>query len=136
MRGFIRRVVYYMGALYTTSVLIPGFAIAQSLRGFIISSIVVTLAFTFLSPLIRFVLLPINIVTVGIFSWLVQVVVFYIALLFIPSLFSIKSWDFTGWSLSQLGVTIAPMNVSVFATVIIAALMISFMAGIVQWILG
>lgn len=136
MRSYIRRVVYYMGALYAASLFIPGFAVAQSLNGFLIASVVVTLAFTFLSPLIRLVLLPINIVTLGIFSWLTQVVVFYVALLFVPMLFSIKSWTFAGWQAPQLGITIAPMNIGVFATIIIAALMISFIAGIVQWILG
>ncbi|PJE62454.1 hypothetical protein COU88_04935 [Candidatus Roizmanbacteria bacterium CG10_big_fil_rev_8_21_14_0_10_39_6] len=136
MRSYIRRVVYYMSALYAASLFIPGFAVAQSLKEFLIASVVVTLAFTFLSPLIRLVLLPINIVTLGIFSWLTQVVVFYVALLFVPMLFSIKSWSFAGWQVPQLGITIAPMNVGVFATIIIAALMISFIAGIVQWILG
>ncbi|MCR4329988.1 MAG: phage holin family protein [Candidatus Roizmanbacteria bacterium] len=136
MRSYIRRVVYYMGALYATSILIPGFSVMQSAKGFLIASIVVTLAFTFLSPLIRVVLLPINIITLGIFSWLAQVVVFYIALLFFPTLFSIRSWNFVGWQVTQLGITIAPMSISVFATIIIAALMISFIAAVVQWILG
>jgi len=125
-----------MGALYATGMFIPGFAVTQSIKGFLIASIVVTLAFTFLSPLIRFVLLPINIITLGIFSWLAQVVVFYIALSFFPTLFSVKSWNFVGWQVSQLGITIAPMNIGVITTIIIAALMISFIAGLVQWILG
>lgn len=136
MRGYLRRLVYYMFALYVVSRLVPGFDVARDIRGFVGSAVVIMLAFTLLSPLIRFVLLPINIVTLGLFSWLTQVVVFYIALLIVPTYFSIKSWSFAGLSISQFGISVAPMYIGVFATIIIAALMVSFMVGLVQWILG
>ena len=68
MKKIIRSLVFYTLAIYLVSELIPGFRINTDLRGLIISGLCLALLFNFVNPVLKFLFLPINLITLGLFS--------------------------------------------------------------------
>lgn len=129
MKKVIRTFFFYTIAIYLAGLIIPGFQIVSDWRGLIISGVILALLFLIVDPLFRFLLLPINLLTLGIFSFLSQILTFYVFLIIRPENFAIKAWQFTGWQFNPLGINIGSFTVNPFFTIILTALLISFIVS-------
>lgn len=135
MKNLIRTLIFYTAAIYLTSLVIPGFKISADLRGLVISGLVLSLLFTFVNPLLRFLLLPINVLTLGLFSFVSQVLTFWLSLKLLPNFFQIEAWTFSGWSYSPLGIQVGVFTISAFFTIILATFFISFIVSVLTSLL-
>ncbi len=125
MKGITRKLVFYSTALFLVSQIIPGFMLKGEVWGILIAALVLTVAFHLIEPVIRLVFLPINLITLGFFSTIIHAVVFWAALQFLKEYFTIEPWRFSGWEFSPLGITVAPLNIGVIATIFIVAFLVS-----------
>lgn len=130
-----RKLVFYSVALLVVERFVPGFVIKGPLLGLLIAAGVFTIAFNLVEPIIRLILLPINLITMGLFSILIHGAVFWAALQFLTRYFTIQQWQFSGASYAPLGITISPMEIGVVATVIIAATLLSFCVAVFEKII-
>jgi uncharacterized membrane protein YvlD (DUF360 family) len=89
----------------------PGLFISNRLEGIIISGLALTLLNRFVKPLIKTILLPINLITFGTLKWIVNLIIFFILGIILPQL-SIKPFYFSGFSWQ--GVSIQGFSVSYF----------------------
>ena len=130
MKTLIRTWVFYTLAIFLVSEIIPGFKINTDLRGLLLSGLCLALMFNFVNPVLKFLFLPINMLTLGLFSFVSQVITFYLFLVLWPDYFQIKTWEFAGFSLSGFGITINPFTVTNLLTIILSTGLISIIIAV------
>lgn len=101
MKKICRMLVFSAFALLLTSLWNKGFMLSPDLKTFLIATVVLAIIFYIIVPLSKVLLLPLNFLTLGLFSFLV-----YIAILHFSSstfhLFQIKEWRFNGYEVPYL----------------------------------
>ena len=84
-----------------------------------------------LVPLLKILFLPLNLLTLGLFSWIINVLALY-ALTTIVSEFQLLPYSFSGAAV--LGVTLPAMELSTFWVAILASFMIGTITHFLQWL--
>jgi len=130
MKGFVRLLVFYTLAIYFVGKFIPGFKVNTDLRGLIVSGFVLASLYSFVYPLIKFLFLPLNLLTLGLFSVVAQILTFYLFLKIFPHNFLIESWRFSGYSAMGLGLNIKPFTVNELFTIIASSSSISIIVSL------
>jgi len=92
-----------------------------------------TLAFVNLlvRPIINLFLLPINLLTLGMFRWVVNVIILYLLTIIIPDLI-IRGYEFSGFSFQNF--VIAPVFISAFWNTFLTSFFLSFVLGFIYWL--
>ena len=70
-------------ALYVVDYIIPGFSIADFTSAFV-AAVILGVINTFIKPIIQILALPFSIVTLGLFAFLINVGLLYLASLIVP----------------------------------------------------
>lgn len=102
----------------------PGIVVRGGWQGMLFSALVLSLLMLIVQPILKILFIPINIMTFGLLSWAVNVIVVYILTFLVPGVV-ISAWDFPGFS--SYGFTIPPFYVSyvislTFVTIILTAM--------------
>jgi len=84
-----------------------------------------------IKPLLNLLLLPVNLLTLGAFRWVVNVVTLFLVTLFVPG-FRITNFSFVGLSFS--GFVIPAFNLSFFWSLILVSFLIEILFGFINWI--
>lgn len=84
-----------------------------------------------LVPLLKILFLPLNLLTLGFFAWVTNVLALY-ALTTIVSDFQLLPYTFPGFYSS--GLTIPPYELSPFLVAVAASFMIAIITHLLQWL--
>lgn len=128
MKKFLKAVLINAACLALLAEIFPGFQISERLKGLIIASLALTLANLILRPIIKTVLLPINLLTLGALNWLVNVINLALLTFFIPQMM-IKSFPFKGINFE--GIIIQPFKVSYLLSLVFASLLLTLIRKII-----
>lgn len=115
-------VVSFVFALWLTSALIPALEIADNVWGMLSAGFTLAIMMIILKPLISLILLPVNILTLGLLAWFVNVIVLYLWTVLVPQV-TLRPWTFPG--LSWGGFVVPTASVSYTWTLIIVSLVIT-----------
>jgi putative membrane protein len=126
MRIFIRRIVYYVFALWLSGNLITSLSISGNLWGMLSAGVALAVMMMVLKPLLSLLFFPINMLTLGLMGWLVNVAVLYLWSVFVPNV-SISAWTFPGLSSDWL--TLSPVSLSLPWTLVILSFAISLIVS-------
>lgn len=122
MRSLIAKIVSTMVSFYITSSLISGFKIETTWQSYLIASLIFLLFNLLVTPLIKLLLLPINLLTLGLFRWITQVLVIYLFDILYTGI-TISSYYFAGFTSSILALPAG--NLSSFWVYCLSALIMS-----------
>lgn len=122
MRSLIAKIVSTMVSFYITSSLISGFKIEPTWQSYLIASLIFLLFNLLVTPLIKLLLLPINLLTLGLFRWITQVLVIYLFDILYTGI-TISSYYFAGFTSSI--VALPAGNLSSFWVYCLSALIMS-----------
>ena len=122
MRKLILRILGTSLAFYLTSHLVSGFQLSQSWKSYFLASIIFILFNLVASPIIKILLLPINLLTLGLFRWITNVLVLYIFDLFYTGL-TVSAYDFPGYTSSLL--SLPSLHLSLFWVLVISSFLIA-----------
>lgn len=122
MKRLLRSIVSHIFALWLASTLIPALSISGNLWGMLSAGGALTLMMMLLKPLLAIIFLPVNILTLGLLGWLVNVVVLYIWTVFVPNV-RLVPWVFPGISIA--GFVVPLVNLSYTWTLIVVSLVIT-----------
>ncbi|HAU98836.1 MAG: hypothetical protein UX04_C0001G0006 [Microgenomates group bacterium GW2011_GWF2_45_18] len=109
MKTIIRQTIFTAITLYILSASLSGITI-RNLSVLLLTSFVFTILHIFVKPILKVLFLPVNIITFGLFSWVLQALVLYLAILVVPGFdiqrihlasFSIGSFEFASITLSR-----------------------------------
>lgn len=122
MKRLLRSVVFHVFALWLTSAMIPSLAISGNLWGMLSAGLTLTIMMMLLKPLLSLIFLPINILTLGLLGWLVNVAVLYLWSALVPNV-SLTPWTFPG--LFAAGFVVPEVKLSYTWTLIVISLVIT-----------
>jgi len=118
-------------SLYLVSLVISGIVFAEGTYSVLLAGIVLTLTTIVIKPIINILLLPINLVTFGLFRWLGFAITLYLVTLIVPGF---KLLDFAFKGISSYWFTIPPVTLTGILAFIAFSFIISTIASIGYWI--
>jgi uncharacterized membrane protein YvlD (DUF360 family) len=119
-------------SLYFTTLVISGFKIKGGAEAFIITTILLAIIYFIINPLTKLILLPLNLITLG----LVSVVAYILLFNFVLGRFelaSFHSWTFPGFKYGLLSVPKIPFNY--MATIAGSAILYSLIINLLMKLL-
>ncbi len=87
MKKHLRVFFFNIFALWVVKNILPGVSYSGGFHTLIWASLVLTLVNIIIRPLVNLLLLPINLITLGSFRWLVNVATIYLVTVFVPQLY-------------------------------------------------
>lgn len=131
MKGFLQETAINSVALYATLNLFSGLAVSGGFWGIFTASILITIGFRILKPVINLITLPLNVITFGLFQALVIAFIVFLITLIYPQM-QISEFQFQGAQF--MGVSISPFFVSLFLSYIIISVTIYLVNRSLFWL--
>lgn len=131
MKTILRAIFLNLVTLYLVTLFYSGLAIANEVKTFLAAAIVWTLLNKVVKPIIKLLLLPINLITLGLFSWVVNVITLFLLSYFIRGV-QILPYTFPG--VSWNGFVIPQMDFNLFVSYVITSLILSLVHMGLIWL--
>lgn len=131
MKTILRAIFLNLVTLYMVAMFYSGIAIENKLTTYLAAAIVWTLLNKIVKPIIKLLLLPINLITLGLFSWVVNVITLFLLTYFIKGV-DILAYTFPGFS--NQGFAIPSMHFNLIISYVIASLILSLTHMILIWL--
>lgn len=131
MKGLLRGFLIHLLTLWLTSQIVLGFKLESGWETYVLGAVVLTLILIFIKPLLKLLFLPINFLTLGVFSWIINVAVLYLLTIFVPQI-KVLAFQFPGFSYQ--GFTIPPMYLGHFQSFIVTSFVISIISNFLAWL--
>lgn len=113
------------------SLVVSGIVFAEGTYSILLSGLVLTLTSLVIKPIINILLLPLNLITFGLFRWAGFAVTLYIVTLIVPG-FKILDFAFKGFS--SYWINIPGLSLSGLLAFLAFSFLISMVASIGHWI--
>lgn len=123
MKKILKVFVVTLLSLAIVSQFTPAINVSGGYKGFLVTTFALTLAHYLIKPLIKLLILPINLITLGGFRWLTNVVTIYIVSL-VVDYFQIVGFHFNGFTYNGLVIP------SFFVSQLVALILVSFLMSI------
>jgi uncharacterized membrane protein YvlD (DUF360 family) len=131
MKDILRESLVRSVTLYAAAAIFPGLVISRGAGELLLSGAVFTLFSRLVSPLVKLITLPFNLLTLGLFSWINHAVVLAIMVQFWRHV-QVIAFRTTPWQ--QSGFSIPAMEVSLVFSYIMAAILLTFIYKILDWL--
>ncbi len=120
-------------SLYLASVAFDGIVLAKWPESLLLAGLGLSLLSLLVKPLINLLLLPLNLITFGLFRWVSSAVALYLVTLVVPG-FKILGFAFAG--LSSKWMDLPSINLTGFLAIIAFSLVISLISSILHWLIS
>lgn len=131
MKSLLRSFLINLASLWVIGQIIPGISFGDGYQGLLLTSLVLGLVNLFVKPLINILILPLNILTLGAFRWLVNVASLYLVTVFVPQ-FKISGFFYPGYAYQ--GFVIPSLNVSFFWALVLTSFVLSLLLAFFYWL--
>lgn len=131
MKKHLRLFIFNVFALWLVKNTIPGFSYSGGVNTLIWASFVLTIVNLFIRPIINLLLLPINLITLGSFRWLINVATLYLVTFLVPQI-KINGFLFTGYTFNGFVAPHAYLNP--FWVLVLSSLIISLVVTFLIWL--
>ena len=131
MKHLVRVFLFSVFALWLTSQVLPGVAIMGAWQTILFAGFILALLMLIVAPILKILFIPINILTFGLLSWFVHVIVIYLLTLFVPEI-QISPWTFSG--ASWAGFVIPGLEVGYFLSLVLVSLCIAAIGDILHYV--
>lgn len=128
MRNLLVRLLATAAALYVTSSLIAGFRLDSTWQAYLLASLVFLVTSGIAGPIIKLLLLPINLLTLGLLRWVASVIVLYLFDLLYRGV-TISAYDFPGFTSGLLALPAA--HLGLFWVLVFSSFTISLTSSLV-----
>lgn len=132
MKSLLRNTFINSLSLFILAQVVPGLTVNGGLFTFIAGGFALSLLFLIVKPILNLISLPFNLVTLGLFSFLINAIIFYLLTVFVTSI-SITSFTFPGFSF--LGFIAPKIFFNTFFAFIIIALLQSLIVTFLSWLI-
>lgn len=133
MKKFLKNSLLNCFSLYFVASINPGLIIPQNIYPLIWAGIIFTLINFFVKPIIKLFLLPINLLSLGLFSWIANVLILLVLTQINPV---VKIVAFTTAAYSQSGFLIPALSVNLLFSYILTSLLLSLVFNLFANILA
>lgn len=130
MRTLLRYFLINTVSLWVATKLIPGLTYSGGAKSLLVGGVAFMLINFLLVPMLKILFLPLNLLTLGLFSWIINVVALYI--LTTVSDFKLIPYTFPGYNYS--GFIIPAYDLSPFLVAVAASFLIGMITHFLQWL--
>lgn len=130
MKGIFRSYFINLVTLWVVSEVFPGLSLTGGLKTLAIAAAALMLINFAVLPLLKIMFLPLNILTLGLFTWVVNVVGLYILTTLIANI-KLMPYTFSGFSYN--GFTIPAYELNILHVAIIASFLVGFITHLLHW---
>lgn len=132
MKSLLRYFLINLVSLWATSEILKGGLIyIGGFQTLLLASAVFAGINFVLIPLLKILLLPLNLLTLGIFAWMTNVIALYALTTVVPQI-KLSGFYFPGWQNS--GFTIPAVDLTTFWVAVVASLLIGLFTHFLQWL--
>lgn len=132
IRPILRSFVYTGAALWIiTQVSGGGIKYALGLETFILAALAISIGNHFVRPVLNILLLPINLITLGVFRWVTNVLMLYAVTVIIKG-FSVVY--FNSSAVAFQGISIPAINLTGIAAFLLISFLLSFISSLLYWL--
>jgi len=131
MKKYLRIYLFNLVALWIAANILKGISFKNGFSTLGMAALVLSLTNIVVKPLINLLLLPLNLLTLGMFRWVTNIAALYLVTLVVPE-FEISSFNFPGWSYH--GFVIPAVFLSKLWVLILTSLIISFIISFLTWL--
>lgn len=119
-------------ALWSTTEIIQGLSYTGGIRTLLIGAVVFMGINILLVPLLKVLLLPLNLLTLGVFAWVTNVLALYALTILVPE-FRLMAFMFSGFSYG--GFTLPGIQLSAMWVAIVASFAIGLITHFLHWLM-
>jgi putative membrane protein len=120
-------------SLYLASVAFAGIELSKGINSILIAAVALSLFSLLVKPLINLLLLPLNLITFGLFRWVSSAIALYLVTLVVPG-FKIVGFIFNG--LSSKWLDIPSVSLPGILAIVAFSLVISIISSILHWLIS
>jgi uncharacterized membrane protein YvlD (DUF360 family) len=131
MKSLLRHIFINYLIIYLASLIYPGFSVTATIKTLLTASIIWLLLNKIVKPIIKLLLLPINLITLNLFSWLVGFLTLFLLQVFADGV-SISSYFFPGFSYS--GFSVPSFNVNIFLSYLATSILLNSLQSVIIWL--
>jgi putative membrane protein len=119
-------------AIWFAARVLPGFGYHRRVGVLVSAAVVLWLLDTLIKPVLKIILLPINLATLGLFSWLSSAAVVYLLSLVVDEV-SISATDLPGFSYA--GFITPPIHLNLLGVTVLTAFLIRAANSFLYWLI-
>lgn len=131
MKSILRLFLASLAGLWACQFFISGFKITGGYENLFMASGVLTLIYLIAKPLLKILFLPINLLSLGLFSWVINVAILYLLTTFMPRI-SVSAWHFPGFEYK--GILIPQVDLNQLMVFILISFLLSFVVNFINWL--
>lgn len=132
MKTLLRALFVNSLVLYFAILTFPGLGFNGQIKTLLLAALALTLLNRFVKPVIKLLLLPINLITLNLFGWVANVIMLFLVTVLVGG-FQVHAFHFAGYASG--GFVIPAMDISQVIAYILASLLISLYAAVLGWLL-
>lgn len=132
MKPFFRSFLFNSFSIFFLAQVLTGVKVSGGFFTYILGGIALTLLLLILKPILNLLALPLNIVTLGMFSFLTNIIIFYLLTVFVEGI-TISAFTFAGFSYA--GFTIPQIYFNTLFAFIIVAFLQSVCVSFLNWLI-
>lgn len=131
MKHLLRSFLINFVALATATKYIEGLTYSGGIKTLLIGSVALMLINLAVIPLLKIMFLPLNLLTLGLFTWVVNVIGLYFLTVVIPA-FKILPFVFPGASID--GFVIPSVSLNILEVAILASFLVGLVSHLLSWL--
>ena len=129
MKYLIRVFLFNCFSLWFVSQIFPALTISGGWQVLLLAGLVLSFLMLLVTPILKILFIPINLITFGLLSWFINVIVLYLLTIFVSGV-TIHAWTYPG--ASWAGFVIPSIEISSFLAYILVSLAVSFFANLLH----
>lgn len=131
MRRILKHYIIDTTSLYIISQIISGMVFEKGIETLLITGAVLTAVTLIAKPIINILLLPLNLVTFGLFKWLAFAISLYLVTLTAPG-FKLTSFVFAGYD--SYWFSLPAISLTGLLAFVAFSFLLSFISSLIYWI--
>ncbi|HBD02428.1 MAG: hypothetical protein UX38_C0008G0008 [Microgenomates group bacterium GW2011_GWC1_46_16] len=132
MRTLLVKMLSTMASFYLVQILIAGVRLDPTWQAYLSATLVFLIFNLLIAPIIRLLLLPINLLTLGLFGWIANVITLYLFDIFSNSI-TISPYQFPGFTSTLLA--LPPAHLSLFWVLVLTSLTLTLINNLITFLL-
>lgn len=132
MKVLLRAILLNLLVLYLTDVVYPGFSLNHTAKALLSAAIIWWILNKIVKPIIKILLLPINLITLNLFSWVINVLTLILLQMIVDGV-KISTYAFPGFNFE--GFVIPPINVNLFFSYLITSITLNTFMSFIKWLI-
>lgn len=131
MKTLLKFFLINLVSLWITTQVVGGLTYTGGIKSLLIGALVFAAINLVLVPLLKILLLPLNLLTLGLFAWISNVLALYALTTVVPS-FELKPYLFPGFDYN--GFSIPSVFLTTFWVAVVASFLIGVITHLLQWL--